>query len=126
MKQTSGEIARVRRHDCSLQRFQIDPALMLPSRPVLWGEARPVLGRALDFVATHPRHPEDARRGHDRDHCVFCFIGQPGPVIATRDRQRVSTSTAQRDMAISQVEAKQVRVGVRIERPPVTTWAASF
>src|SRR5437763_14608187 len=108
MNQPPRDIARMLGHDHLLPCLQFDLALMLPARPVLRKEARPVFRVASDLGATVPLPACHGVARTYGTHGLLALVLKAGPRISAHDPQNPDILPAVASAAyapISQVEA---------------------
>lgn len=91
---------------------------MLPARPVLWEQARPVSGAAPDLSASRLLLDADLAIGPDRAHGSLALADEPRPGVSTHDAEfphLLVPGAGPAYAAVPQVEAEQIRVdGTRL------------
>ena len=85
---------------------------MFAAGSVLREQAGPVPGVALDCRAAWPLYPADTAEWHDRCHGCRSRADESGPAVSAGHHQRVDAAPAMGDVAVTEIQAQQVGVGL--------------
>jgi hypothetical protein len=98
--------------DVLLPRFECDLPLVLPARPVLGEEARPVFAESGDHDAPLALYAAHAVVGVHGSHGCSASVNEPRPCVGTGNAERVDALLEGVDTAIPEIEPE--KVGVRL------------
>ena len=110
MKHSPGEKAGILSYDLLLPGSQLDVAVVLSPGAMLWEQARPMFGGALNFRTADPLDTEHPRCRHHVGHRDLGGLDEAGPVVGAHNVQCVDVPPAPGDVPVAEVKPKEIGI----------------